>query len=183
MLTEQDIVNFLQDGLLKPGPSYAGLTQPETAREYLRRCAEAGICAGCYDPLTDETAQRTVEFADEELAKLQKRLARKRRELDDIEEEEEPETFAQVELEIHQIREQIRDHNRVKREAQQILEMRSEEMRQRIEATLAMASDCDCDYATKRRVLAMWDVVAYAHRKGEHPERLDIRVPKADCGQ
>lgn len=52
MMTVQDVVGKLVDGKLRPmGDSYAGLTTEEIAAEYLRRCKEAGVCAGCYNRL------------------------------------------------------------------------------------------------------------------------------------
>lgn len=56
-ITVSDIVSRLEDGKLRPEPgstTYQGMTLTEMAEEYLRRCAQAGVCAGCYNTLNDE---------------------------------------------------------------------------------------------------------------------------------
>lgn len=54
-VTEQDVISRLNDGKLRPvGTSYAGMTTEQIAVEYLRRCKECHICAGCNNPLTTQ---------------------------------------------------------------------------------------------------------------------------------
>ncbi len=57
MLTKQDVVGMLEDGRLRPvegSTTYRGMTMEGAAEEYLRRCAKAGVCAGCFNRLDAE---------------------------------------------------------------------------------------------------------------------------------
>lgn len=56
MVTTEDVMARLEDGKLRPevGSVYEGMTRAEMAVEYLNRCKDVGVCAGCYNRLDDE---------------------------------------------------------------------------------------------------------------------------------
>jgi hypothetical protein len=48
------IVGKIEDGKMRPGASYDGMTREAIAADYLSKCDEFGVCAGCNNSLDDE---------------------------------------------------------------------------------------------------------------------------------